>query len=227
MGTRTAWPGYSDVVTYLNVLGVTIPTAVSTAFVSRMVDAVVADLQQRTRRQFLPDQTDVTRTYDGNGTGEMEIDDYISISSINILGWYGQGSGLTLTNFRTLDRYNYPKSRVAIRQGSLPVFGNVYLDHFPVGRDNIQIVGKFGYSEYIPDNVWEAVAGEVAVILATHIQYDPVGFQTQWREADVGEMLVQQKPKEFLMEHAKYKAVIAMYKPSVAKRIRLTSKRVK
>ena len=225
---RTAWPTYTDGNAYLTGFGITIGATFDTTFQQRMLDAVVDEFTQYTRRQFVPSATGVTRHFDGSGTGEMEIDDYIDITTVRAIGYLGSlGTGLTFQNVWETDRNAYPKNRLQIYQGSLPAFARTFVDVFPVGRSNIECVGQWGYAAEIPANVWEAIAGEYASRLATLKAYNREGFLEQWREADVGEILKLQPPAQFLPMHQNFLNLKNQYKLSTSKSIRLTQRSIK
>jgi len=227
MPTHTAWPTVTQGNIYLTGFGLTLNAAYDSTFQQRIMDAVTSDFEEYTRRRFIPTATGVTRYFDGSGTGEQDVDDYIDLTSVKLMGFLGASGGLSLLNVWETDRDMYPKNRLQIFQGSLPSFTRVYVDRFPEGRSNIECVGQWGYAQYIPANVWEAVAGEYAVRLATLSTYQLDGWVTQWREADVGEIMSLQVPEKYLMEHRTYRNLRDMYKLPVSKHLRLSQRLVK
>lgn len=151
-------------------------------YIQTVIDAVVEELEQETHRQFIPDVSDTSRVYDGNGTSQMDIDDMVSLTGVTILGVYSD-PGYTITDVVLTEEYRHGRSRLVAGHGSIPALSAVGVYHptqlcFPVGRQNIQVTGQFGYATSIPKDVWNAVAGECAHRIAQNTVFRPLGRVT-------------------------------------------------
>jgi len=92
-----------------------------------------------TERNFKADSMASVRLYDGSGTGEVIIDDCVSIEKVE----YG-----TETPFSEIEEYiTYPanaapKTKIARRYSV-----------FPCGKQNVRITAKWGYSVEVPADI--------------------------------------------------------------------------
>lgn len=182
MPDYTQWPLQTDIVTRLTSAGITPrdPT--------RAVDIVAAVAQQvthRTRRQFIADSVASARLYDGSGTVEQETDEFISLSSMQILGYVGIASAITVTSPVVVHDQTLPQNRVLLYTGTTPIYAGIYIDKWPEGYRNIQATAIWGYAAAIPADLWEAVAGQTAALMAMEAQSTQSGTATEKRQGDV------------------------------------------
>ncbi len=178
-----AWPTISDVQDRLDMAGITLRTSSRVSaptYRQRVLDAVTAEVTKRTHRTFVP--VTETRYFDGSGTGVQEVDEIVTLTSVAVMGWVS-GSPLTLDNVYLRQDKTYPHTLIEITQGILPA-AVLYFDAFPAGRQNIKVVGSWGYAATIPADLWESVAEETAARLAAESVFDPDGRLESWREAD-------------------------------------------
>jgi hypothetical protein len=186
----TAWPVKADIDERLVSAGLTSRSGTVEAYYLQLVDAVVAELTKKTHRQFLKGSDGEIRYFDGSGTGSQDIDEFVSFSSVNVIGYVGTSLSMTLTNVVSASTETFPKNRLIIFQSSLPQLNLQYLNFFPRGRRNIKVTGQFGYGPYIPDDVWMGVCGRVASILAAEaVQGGTSGRVKKWIEGDAVEEL--------------------------------------
>ena len=209
----TAWPVKADIDERLVSAGLTARSGTADAYYTQLVDAVVASLTKKTHRQFLKGSDGEVRYYDGNGTGELEIDEFVSFSAVQILGYVGPNLLLTLSNVASASTETFPKNRLIIFQSSLPQLNIQYINFFPRGRRNIKVTGQFGYGPYIPDDVWMAVCGKVASIMAAErVQGGALGRTKKWIEGDASEERDLLLPGEAVGWERDYKDVINTYR---------------
>jgi len=184
------WPTVQDVQDRLISAGLVLRDTTGRR-VPAAIDEVVADVARRTLRQFVADTEDTTRTYDGTGTAEQEIDEIVSLTGVAIVG-IQTAPGYTLTGVTVVSEQNKPQTRLVVARGSVPAFVSEgilvpYPSLFPAGRQNIQVTGKFGYAATIPHDLWNAVCGEVAHSLAAECVFDPEGRLKSWTQAGITE----------------------------------------
>lgn len=179
-----AWPTTTEVLSKVAEYNVTVGAAVTTDLVQNEIDAVTREIQQETKRQFVAGSAGEVRYFDGSGTGVQPIDEIITFTSVEFLGWT-QTSGLLLTN-PIVDVQNlYPQDRLYIYRGSVPNIGRVYIDRFPRGRQNIKVTGTWGYASTIPADLWVAAQDEAAVRIIAKVIYKQKGFLEGWKDDDV------------------------------------------
>lgn len=169
--SKTAWPTSAEVRTMLTAAGVPIRSGVTSTFDDEIIASVVGDLQLKTHRQFIADTVASSRDFNGSGAGEQIIDDLVELTSVTILGWAGVAQ-FDVTNAVMLEQDSYPLNKLVLAKG--PAYQFVYgtFTRFPEGRSNIQVLAKWGFGTYIPDNVWEAVRGKAASVLANYFTAD-------------------------------------------------------
>lgn len=223
MGSKTAWPTFSDVTATISAAGGTVSTAFTTAYVQEVLDAVVQTVNMETKREFIP--VTETRKFNGSDTGELVIDDFIAVTSVQILTNPGMIFGITVNNWGVMDKALYPNNRLYIVTGTMPAITPLYLERWPKGRNNIVVSATWGYGPYIPDDIWAAVKFQVAATLLSHSLYDPSGYLIKVAEADVTEVRNLMHPTEFVglsggdkSNHMSFRNIIKKYK-STAKRV--------
>lgn len=210
----TAWPTTTDLATIASAMGVTFGASIGSAFQTQVLGAVTDSIKSRTRRLFEV-ESGGTRYYDGTGTGQMEIDEFTTISTLEIVGWYGLTSGLILQEIHEVQRYGFPKTMIQIFKGSLPALGRNWVDRFPVGRSNIKIIANWGYDTTIPQDLWYAAAYQATALLLNMKQYDEDGYLIKMAEADVTEVRNRMDPFKFFNSSDTFSKIVRRYaKPS-------------
>lgn len=219
MSDLTKWPTFADVQARLLHTGVTLPNDFDSSTVQQIINSVGEATEKECLRTFVP--VTETRYFDGTGRSELEIDEYITITAVNIIGYFGNVAGLSLTNWREPQRNKMPKNRIYVFQGSTPGLSRIWLANFPMGNDNISISATWGYGSTIPADLWEAVLGAVcSTVLAESMYNGGKGFTNMWKEADVMEQLSLLDPQKFLPYTSRYKDAISRYRKPAARRIR-------
>jgi hypothetical protein len=208
----TAWPTIGDVSSIMRAMNQTLNASIDNHLQTNTIRAVIETVKRRTLRDFVV--TTETRYYDGNGTGRMEIDEHITISTIAISGWYGNSIGLELPTVYSVVRPGVPKTKLQIFRGSLPAMGNHYINIFPSGRSNIEVTGDFGYDTTIPMDLWLGVAYQAAGIFMNWDRYRSAGFLIKIQEADVAEVRQQMNPFDLMKTDGvlSFESVIQRYK---------------
>lgn len=192
----TAWPTSANLLSYVqgilpnvyNQVG-----SVNTSVLNLLIAGASKKIEQDTGRQFVA--TADTRYFDGSGTGQQVLDDYVSID-VDTNGLYkvylfiqpGQlgSSNLQFGYINEVAEPQPPKNIIQIYQGP-PIVAYSYFTSFPQGRSNVQVYGVWGYAATIPEDVFEAVLAMSANKLVNGIQMGTAGIQTGWKEGDVDE----------------------------------------
>ncbi len=216
--SHTSWPTLTDVSSIASAMNVTLTTAQGTAIQQSFLDSVINNFTTKTRRTWLTVTED--RFYDGNDTGEIEVNEFITLNSIDIVGWFGITSGLTILSPINVVRPTYPNTRIQVYRGSTPALYRVWLDRFVVGRGNIKINALWGYATTIPDDVWLGVALQAAGLLVNLSLFKTSGFLIKWSEEEVTEVRNYQDPFKFMGNGMSYKGLIELYKAPSAYRFR-------
>ena len=176
----TIWPTVTDVTATLSAANITLGAGVSADMKTRALNAAISKITQKTGREFLATAS-VTRNYDGNGTGEIIIDDYVSISDVSFYALPMQPA-VAIANFYQVTNAPYAKNRIQIYQG--PANSPIgYFGRFPQGRSNIAVTGIFGWAS-IPAEIWEAVCQEAAGRLADQARMTAQGIFTGVKDLD-------------------------------------------
>lgn len=219
----TTWPTVANVWEILNAQGVTSRSDINSLRVASVIAAVEAEVGIKTLRQFVADAVDTTRTYDGNGTAEIEIDEYVSITSMLQLGYNGD-PGFPLVNFVPVKENFKPMTRVVRAIGSVPAFvtSGIYSPYaaiFPAGRQNIFVTGRFGFGPTIPADLWSAVAGEAAYRIVQDSLFVATGRLVEWQE---GEQREKYDLSTSLVNrlHEEFRAALKTYKRPDGRRLR-------
>lgn len=221
----TAWPTVTDSVNIAEAMNQTIGATVSTELQTVVRDAVVERVKRFTQRTWIPETE--TRSFDGNGTGILEVDDYITLNSIVIVGWFGQTTGLTLENFNAVEKNTFPNNRIQIYRGSIPNYVGQWANAFPIGRSNIEINAVWGYDTTIPPDLWLAVAYQQTGILLNWKQFESAGYLVKWQEADVTEVRMRLDPFEFFKHSGlDFDKVLKRYKRPSGIQLRKQAKRL-
>ena len=127
--------------------------------VDSWIDDVEAFIDQYTGRNFKADTTATTRLYDGDGTGELLIDDCVAVTKVEI---GGDSFGDSFTEIIT-GRYILTPANAIVK--NIPIDGVLLKDTcWTAGTQNNRITAKWGYSITAPPDVKLA-----ATILTAHI----------------------------------------------------------
>lgn len=221
-----AWPTAADVEAVLADAGVTLR---SSERVQSVLDAVIAEVAQRTQRQFAPDTEDTTRYYNGSGTAQLEVDEILELTSVTVIGVQSD-PGYTLADVQIVSQQERPQTLLVVGRGNLPAIGpTAYPRFFPAGRLNIAVTGRYGYAETIPADLWEAVCGEAAARVANEAIFRPGGRLQSYKDGEVDETYhlgvtatseAGLEPTVGLGWHRRFEAAIRRYKRPVGRKLR-------
>lgn len=213
MADYTDFPTETDVVE----LVLTMPSMADTEAKKKLVTllaplvvtAVTQHIIKETHRRFVLTRdgagaaVDETRYFDGSGTGIQTVDEIVTLTSVSLVGWAG-ATPATLSNVYLEDDATYPKTRIAVYQGSLPGAG-LYLSAFPQGRKNVKVVGVWGYASTVPADLWLAHLQECAARVAADVLFNPSGRRKSYSVADaISETYLVQLPGEASGWHARF-----------------------
>ncbi len=192
----TAWPTGAQVIDFLAKANLkpALLQASDDAMTMRL-NAVAALIEQKAKRNFLQTASGVLRRFDGSGVQEQEVDDYVDVTKIEIVQ-FGAVQGLEVTDFLEHKAEHYPKTRIYMRQGTRPFWGNFFLDRFPEGYANIEVTGTWGYGAEIPQDVWFANLLLVATSIMDMEGIQPQGSVLNWKEGDVSETFYPRPPSD-------------------------------
>jgi len=124
--------------------------------VQTAIDESVAFLELTTQRSFIPK----TKTIHVSGYGEQTVlfldEPIVSITSVAIEDQFGGLSTVDSTSFKVFNRHlsedlldpdDREAPRIEFVSGHLDIFGQGF---WPLGVQNVKIVGKFGYTDRHP-----------------------------------------------------------------------------
>lgn len=138
--------------------------ATQEAQVEEWIEAAEAYIDNYCNRPkgFVADAADTTRYYDGSNTTELDIDDFTSLTSVEVLEDQGDDVEYTLTEGPENDYIEFPYNRSP--KYKLQMTKNSQLGVFLPGKKRIKITGKFGFATSVPKDIRLA-----ATILAAKI----------------------------------------------------------
>lgn len=111
--------------------------------VSNWIAMMEAYIEKKTGRVFIADGTATARYFSGSGNGEIEIDEAVAITGLEL---YDEDAVLQHT-FLTTEYSSIPYNSLPLRRiETLPVADY----YFSRGRRNIKVTGKWGYSVAVP-----------------------------------------------------------------------------
>ena len=210
----TAYPTTSDVADLASATGVDISRAVGS--VQQIIDAVVREVERDTLRQFVASEE--VRYFNGSGTGQLDIDEFVSLNSVNVIAYLGV-TGLVMPSVVPVESHGRPNFRLQIARGSLPNVGLIWIDRFPNGRGNIAVDAVFGYGSSIPQDLWESIAEESAGRLISLALFDPAGRVDQVKQGSADVSFDLALPSEFAGWHERFLKAKVRYKRPASRRI--------
>jgi hypothetical protein len=176
----SSWPVAADVTALLASANITPGAGLTADLIALRLASATQEITQRTHRQFLPSTE--TRNFDGSGSGEMLVDEYVGVTAITL--YLVPSVGVTdVTQFVEVERSTYPKTRLQIYQGpSNAPYG--WFTYFPQGRSNVGVTATWGYGATIPPDVWQAVLYKSAADCAEANRMTDRGLLTSVRDDD-------------------------------------------
>jgi len=230
MPSYADWCVEADAQLLLNSCGLTtrLSSGDFTTRFGRLRSRVIAQISVSTHRQFVADTVDTSRYYDGTGAAEQEVDEMVSLTSVQVIGLQSD-PGYTLDNATLCTEQAIGRTRIVVAQGSLPAYASTaaflpYRTIFPVGRQNLIVTGKFGFAATIPADLWEAACGEICYLIGQEATFAPTGL-AEWREGDVMEK-VKSDTADANRWHANFVQALKDYKRPAGRRLRMLKGRM-
>jgi hypothetical protein len=225
MSNYQRWPILSDVQAVLDSLGATLLVSGPELpeRVQQITDQVTGQVARVTQRQFIPDTSATVRSYDGTGTAELEIDEFVSFTGAVAVGLQAD-PGFPLDNVLPVVEQNKPLTRLLRGVGSLPAFpvAAVYQPVptiFPAGRQNIQVTATFGFGVSIPIDLWQAVCGEIARRLVAESLFGSSLGRVELKEGDISTTWATSSTSALDLA-VQYKASVKLYTRPSGRRLR-------
>lgn len=182
--------------------------------------AVIQRILMDTHRQFVADTEDTVRHYDGSGTGLLEVDEMVSLTSVVVIGYVPAIPSIALANAVLQENAYGAKSRIIVYRSSLPGGVLGYMNAFPEGRNNIEVTGKFGYAATVPADLWEASQAEMAAQIAQRLTYNPDGRVSGWKAVETEVKYELAMPKELMDSERRLARAISRYQKPMFTRLR-------
>ena len=209
--TQGVWPTVPDVERRLSAAGITLRLsgAERSARFTEVIGEVVEEVERETRRRFVADASDTTKRFDGRGSCELPIDEMVSLTSVKALG----PTGAVLHTYDA-DAAGLKYEGPGKPQGALYTRydgAQMYSRAFPLGRQNIEVTGKFGYAATIPEDLLDAVADECADRLTREAIYKQDGRIKGFKTTNGVSEDLQISEVDALKWHERYLAKLAFY----------------
>lgn len=135
---------------------------------------------------FYPSSDDETRYYDGNNDYELQVDDYLSITTLGV----AENGGVSSSDYVTwgsTDYFNHPYNATAKGRPYKKIIVDVEngeKGYFPAFRKAVKITGIFGYSTTPPADVKQACI----IQSIRQLQRAKSGYQDAGASAALGQL---------------------------------------
>ena len=126
------------------------------------ISAVVIYIDNFTGKSF-EETADEIRYFDGNGKSEIQIDDFISITSVEILQLNSTDVDYTLTEGQASDYITYPYNDIP--KYRLQMTTSSQIGTFLKGEKRIKITATWGHSSTVPKDIELAATMLVSSII--------------------------------------------------------------
>ena len=127
-----------------------------TAQITSWIEAIEQFIDQRTGRNFVADSVATTRVYDGIDDSEIDIDDFISITKLEVGEELADRVEIIAADYRTYPANETPKQTIQLKDS-----------YFTEGHQNVVVTAKFGYSATCPADITLAAT----ILMAGIINY--------------------------------------------------------
>lgn len=114
------------------------------------ISSIEAYIDKTTGRNFIADENDSSRFFDGNGKSEMYIDECVEVTSVVIKDVMGDIMSVLAEGSYFL---TYPYNDYPIRKVIIKSYNEKGFLAFPSGQKNIEVEAKWGYSVQVPDQI--------------------------------------------------------------------------
>lgn len=126
------------------------------------ITAVTNYIDNYTGKSF-EETVDETRYFDGSGKNEIQIDDFISISSVEILELDSTDVDYTLTEGVNSDYITFPYNDIPKYMLKMTI--NSQIANFLTGEKRIKIMATWGHSSAVPKDIELAATMLVSSII--------------------------------------------------------------
>ena len=136
--------------------------------INSWAQAVDNYIDNYTGRSFSETNKEV-RYFDGNGESQLDIDDFTSVSSVEILEVNSTDVSKSLTQGKNDDYVVYPHNKnpkyrlILTPDANIGSFGNA--GTFPRGKRRVKVKAKWGYDENVPEDITVAATMLLAGII--------------------------------------------------------------
>lgn len=183
--TSTGYPTASDVSTRLTAMGLTAP---SNTIINAEINAAISAWESAVGyAPFLADSTDTTWYFEPNGTNIIDFgqDDgpggFISITSVTTEVTYGNSTGVA----RVSGRDYQLKPANAITKGEPYTYLVTKWVLIDTGEASCKVIGKAGYCETLPADVYTAILKDVLVRLTPQLAITESGGAESLKQGPV------------------------------------------
>ena len=148
--------GYTSIAQIQNYLLTDIDLAFQPQVLS-WIEQVENYIDQQTDRNFIADSVASIKSYDGNGSDELAIDDCVAVTKVEI---YDTEGNVVLDTLVAGTDYFLEPSNETPKQ-TIKLYGY----RFTKGIQNIKVTAKWGYSVAVPASIMHAATVLVANII--------------------------------------------------------------
>lgn len=145
-----------------------------------------------------------TRYFDGNGKREIIIDDFQSITTLQILDVEDDDVMETLTEGKAEDYIIAPYNTTP--KNKLILSPNSTISSWPLGKRRIKVVGSFGYSSSVPKDIEYVATKLVAQIVEKGLKGGNIQSES------LGDYSVTFKGVDLLADEMEIKDILDKYK---------------
>jgi len=144
-----------------NYLAIDIDTSLDSQ-ITDWITAVSNYIDRYTGKSFEQSSSEI-RYFNGSGRKDIDIDDFLSLSSVQILDSNASGVAFTLSEGRDNDYITYPYNDT--RKYRLILTVNAQVAIWSIGKQRIKITGVWGESSTVPKDIELAATMLVAGIV--------------------------------------------------------------
>jgi hypothetical protein len=151
------------------------------------IEAMEAQIDQETGRNFIADASASARLYDGDGSNEIFIDDCVEVESVTI-----DGAPITVLAYPA---NSLPYTKIVLATG-----------RFTKGRQNVSVTAKWGYSVDVPADIKFA-----CTVLVAGIINNSTTSEGEVQSMTMGSYQISYKSKKEANDFENVKASLAKY----------------
>ncbi len=192
---------YSDEGKVENYLTIDIDNSFSSQ-IATWADAVDLYIDKFVGKTFA-DEGEITKNYDGNGRREIDIDNFMSLTSVEILEITGTDTDFTLTEGRANDFITFPYNETP--KFRLILTPTASIGSWSKGKNRIKITGRFGETS-VPKDIELAATMLLAGIVEKGLKGGTIASE------DLGDYSVTYKEIDMISSVMGVKEILSKYK---------------